>query len=49
MLHAIYKYFLSHFSVVVSQWTKMLDIIALHLQRNGFKFDFITGRQVYSF
>jgi len=31
-------------SVVVSQWTKMLDIIALHLQRNGFKFDFITGR-----
>ena len=24
----------------------MLDIVALHLRRNGFKYDFITGRYV---
>jgi len=30
-------------SVIVSQWTRMLDIIAHHLKLNGFKYDFITG------
>eukprot|EP00111_Clytia_hemisphaerica_P023657 TCONS_00069728-protein len=30
-------------SVVVSQWTRMLEIVASHLKRSGIKYEFITG------
>lgn len=30
-------------SVIVSQWTRMLDTIAYHLKKEGFNFEFITG------
>ncbi|XP_065053319.1 transcription termination factor 2-like isoform X2 [Rhopilema esculentum] len=30
-------------SVIVSQWTRMLDVIAYHLRKHGLKYDFITG------
>ena len=29
--------------VIVSQWSRMLDVVAYHLRREGYKYDFITG------
>jgi SNF2 family DNA or RNA helicase len=31
-------------SVVVSQWTSLLDIVALHLKKRRFRFTEITGK-----
>ena len=32
--------------VIVSQWSRMLDVVAYHLRREGYKYDFITGSVV---
>ena len=32
-----------YFSVIVSQWTKMLDIIAIHLDKLGICYNVIQG------
>lgn len=31
-------------SIVVSQWTSMLDVVALHLKKCGFRYQMLTGK-----